>query len=95
MCRIMDSLHQYVPVVSYEKSIVLPNGEVRNHMKHDVFEILFGGDQLTVARARGAASVRANHLTTLDMLKGLVPTVEDWHCKVTLLKVYNIDNFLL
>ena len=84
----MDNLHQYVPVVSSEESIVLPNGEVRNHTKYEMFEIFFGGDQLTVACARGAASVRANHLTTLDMLKGLIPTVEDWHCKVTLLKVY-------
>ena len=49
--------------------------------------VLFGGDQLTVAHARGAQTVLGNSHNESDCLEGLVPVVEDWHAKVTFMKV--------
>ena len=44
-------------------------------------KILFGGDQLSVARARGAQMERKNEDRPTRQLRGLVPVVEDWHGK--------------
>ena len=52
--------------------------------------VLIGGDQLTVARARGAQKAKANATSPLGRLDGLVPMVEDWHAKVVLLGVSSI-----
>ena len=49
--------------------------------------ILFGGDQLTVARARGAIRQRQTSETAMGMMEGLIPVVEDWHAKVCLISV--------
>ena len=57
-------------------------------MDKDAFhQILFGGDQLTVARARGSQRIQVNSESQADRLQGLVPVAEDWHTKVTLLEV--------
>ena len=87
MCLIMEYLHKYVPTLMKEQSVILPDGEVMKSNTTDMWEILFGGDQLTVARCRGATGIRSSHLTSLTRLEGLIPTVEDWHCRMTLLKV--------
>lgn len=50
-------------------------------------QLLFGGDQLTVARARGAIMIRENSEHAQGRLEGFVPVVEDWHAKVCLLEV--------
>ena len=42
-------------------------------------QTLFGGDQLTACRCRGAQSARINDDDTAERLIGLVPVVEDWH----------------
>lgn len=47
-------------------------------------EILLGGDQLTYARVRGAQSMRVNHENSAA---GFIPVVEDWHAKMTFMKV--------
>ena len=47
---------------------------------------LFGGDQLTVARAIGAQRIRSNS-DGAGCLEGLIPVVEDWHANVCLLGV--------
>jgi len=62
-----------------------------DHFQH----ILFGGDQLTVARARGAQGILSNSHTGFDRLEGLVPVVEDWHAKVCILEVILLTNVLL
>lgn len=51
-------------------------------------EILLGGDQLTCARARGAMAVRGTHDNAKDGLKAVVPVSEDWHTRLTLMKVH-------
>ena len=49
--------------------------------------ILIGGDQLTVARARGAQKAKVNSVSSSNRFDGLLPMVEDWHAKVVVLKV--------
>lgn len=53
----------------------------------DYATILLGGDQLTVARARGSQLIRSNSGTNKDSLVGLLPVVEDWHTKLCLMQV--------
>lgn len=49
--------------------------------------MLFGGDQLTSARARGAIRARVNSLSSIAHLDGLIPCAEDWHVKLNLLAI--------
>lgn len=53
----------------------------------NVYPILLGGDQLTVARARSAQLSMSGELTACSRLEGLVPIFEDWHTKQALLIV--------
>ena len=87
MCQIMDHLHKYVPSVHATENILLPNSQSIEYNDSAFFETLFGGDQLTAARARGAIAIRGNHETTKQKLRGLVSVAEDWHTRMTLLKV--------
>lgn len=57
-------------------------------MIEEIFHtILFGGDQMTAARARGSQRVRKNSECGRDRLEGLQPVCEDWHAKLCLLGV--------
>ena len=49
--------------------------------------ILFGGDQLTAARARGAKKAKFNSYCSVTQLDGLIPCAEDWHTKMNFLGV--------
>ena len=62
----------------------------RRHVEVEDFSFmraLFGGDQLTAARARGAAALHATHKDSIERLDSLIPGVEDWHATVALAKV--------
>lgn len=74
MIEIMETHQQYVPLTEDETD-------------QKAHQVLFGGDQLTVARARGCAELRLNSDTLTGRLKTLVPVAEDWHTLVTLLTV--------
>lgn len=92
MCEIMDKLHEYVPAQQVVESFdVFGDSDPIEADEHIYHQILLGGDQLTVARARGSAAVRVDHMTHVcsrrDRLEGLLPVVEDWHAKQCLLKV--------
>lgn len=63
-----------------------PGVEIDDEIFH---QILLGGDQLTVARARVSIGARQDHVTRRKRLEGLLPVVEDWHAKQCLLKVHN------
>ena len=76
MIDIMHTLHQYVPIQSENVS-----------EKPVVHKVLFGGDQLTAARARGCRDLCLNSDTITGQLQGLIPVAEDWHTSVTLLSV--------
>ena len=50
-------------------------------------KVLIGGDQLTVARMKGAKSMHEVSQHDAGRLDGFIPVVEDWHTKVCLLEV--------
>ena len=50
-------------------------------------KVLFGGDQLTAERARGAQRSRRSELQPKEQLRGLIPVATDWHAKQCLLQV--------
>ena len=81
MVEIMLHMHKYVPTIS--KTIHLAvEGETDTQVRADYFHtVLFGGDQLTVARARGAQNIRENSLYETEQLLGLLPVCEDWHAR--------------
>ena len=88
MVAIMDHLHQYTPVHHTTSRIIHPLSSEELEVMSDHFhQILFGGDQLTVAQARGAQLIKRNAKTETGRLLGLVPTVKDWHAKVVFLEV--------
>ena len=88
MVEIMANYHQYVPKLRTEKAETIDStGEAVVLTIHQFHHLLFGGDQLTAARARGAQKIRSNSETALGRLAGLVPNVEDWHAKVCLIEV--------
>ena len=88
MVDIMAHLHQYVPAVEYTKSILVPHTGEEVQVQHvSCHKTLFGGDQLTVARARGAQRVMSNSVSHMSHIHGLIPCVEDWHTKLNLLGV--------
>lgn len=88
MAKILEELHKsYVPTQPSEGSIILPSGHTKAIDNTRFFKILFGGDQLTVARARGTAALRATHDRPVDKLDGIIPVIEDWHARMTLMKV--------
>uniref|UniRef100_A0A1X7TRN2 DUF6589 domain-containing protein n=1 Tax=Amphimedon queenslandica TaxID=400682 RepID=A0A1X7TRN2_AMPQE len=91
MCEIMDSMHKYVPTVTEDRSVTLPNGECITMRESRMWTTLFGGDQLTIARARGAIDIRYSHYTAEEKLQGFLPVVEDWHARMTLMKVGNLE----
>ena len=89
MCEILvlGSLQEYVP--SRVVNSTLDVGDKSLCLKNvDFLPIFMGGDQLTVARARGAKSLRSSHDNAKNRLEGLLPVVEDWHAHLTLGRVY-------
>lgn len=90
MCLIMDAHHKYVPTCVAEGVATLPTGTTVSFDKTTFHDILFGGDQLTVARARGTKGLRHTEDSGVDRLDGLVPVIEDWHARQTLMKVCTI-----
>lgn len=74
----------YVPSAPTTNRIHLESGETLEHPDARLHQLLFVGDQLTVARARGAKALRASHDTNKDRLMGLLPAVADWHTRVIL-----------
>ena len=80
MIAIMEELQDYVPTVTEEVDLSIPN--VGDRIAHAVYfhHILFGGDMLTAKRARGSQYIRSNSLRGTKQLLGLQPVAEDWHC---------------
>lgn len=78
MASIMDNLQALVPKVAISTEQV----------QCQVFsKVLFGGDQLTSERARGAQRSRRSELLPEEQLRGLIPVAADWHAKQCLLQV--------
>lgn len=92
MSKILEHYHlKYVPTCAAEGHHILPDGSDLQVDDTRFFSVLLGGDQLSVARARGAQALRASHNTPQERLEGIIPVVEDWHTRMTLMRVsYNI-----
>ena len=73
MIDIMSSLQRYVPHLESATN----TGSTQQ--KHDevVHQLMFGGDQLTAARARGGQEAKLNSDTCLGRLQGLKPMAEE------------------
>ena len=78
MAEILDSLNKYVPVHTNSNNTT-ENGIL-------VPRVIFG-DQLTVARVRGAAVLRSFHTIVDKQLDGFIGTVSDWHARLCLVTV--------
>ena len=88
MVAIMAHLHQYAPLVEETQDCYVASiDQTVKVTRARACPILIGGDQLTVARARGAQKAKTNAFSPSDRLEGLVPMVEDWHAKVVILSV--------
>lgn len=86
MVDIMSHIHQYVPSVSSVHKEVVMDEEVEI-VKEQMHQVLMGGDQMTAARARSAILAKANAESPSKCLQGLIPTLEDWHCRANFLGV--------
>ena len=89
MVDILDTLHKYVPLQRTTSNVPVPDSNDSEEIMVDkMHQVLFGGDQLTVVRARSAQLIRDNSQHATGRLQGFVPVIEDWHTKVCLLEVY-------
>ena len=90
MIEIMQKITKYVP--SREKEVTVNIDSIKESVLLKVMEthpVLFGGDQLTMARARSAKRNVFNGDSGLFRLEGLIPVIEDSHSQLTLLSVRN------
>ena len=61
MIEILTQLHQYIPQSTYFEERQISNGMTEKIEKANMRQILFGGDQLTAARARSSIKAKMNH----------------------------------
>ena len=91
MVEILDELHKYVPTKQTTQDVEVVHGQDEvEHLSLTVdhfHHILLGGDQLTIARARGCQRIRNNSESRRACLEGFLPVVEDWHTKMCYMKV--------
>lgn len=88
MIQIMTHLHQYIPQLQQTEQQPVPEtNETEEVCTTKMYPIMFGGDQLTKARAVAAIKVKSNSETPPSRLEGFFPVVEDWHAKLTLFEV--------
>ncbi len=87
MAHILDHHKTLVPTVKMNGHLQLSNADLLQIDDTTFFSILFGGDQLTVTRVRGIQAQCDTHDNRVDKFEGLLPVVEDWDARMTLLKV--------
>lgn len=92
MSAIMKNIHKYIPKAVHS---VLYEGE-EGAIDEEFFQgMLFGGDQLTVCRSRGAQAARCNDDEAIDRLDGITPVAEDWHARLTLMRVWCLVSLIM
>lgn len=87
MSEILTHCMTLVPTLLLEGHHTLPNSSIIDIDDTRFHELLIGGDQLTVARICGAQAIHATHDKHAECFEGLVPVVEDWHARMTLMQV--------
>lgn len=88
LLQILKNFHELVPTHNKTGHLSLANGSTLEFDDTTFFRIFLGGDQLTVARVRGAQAMRASHDRPADRLEGITAVVEDWHSRMTLMRVH-------
>lgn len=83
----MDDYMNLVPTLIATGHYIPRNNSALEFDATQFHSILFGGDQLTVARMRGTQVLRTTEETAVKRLQGLLPVVEDWHTCMTFLNV--------
>ena len=73
-----------VPATSSEGHFTLPSNDIMSFNDTRFHKVLFGGDQLTVASMLGTQAHRNIQDKPADRL---IPVVEDWRTRMTLMKV--------
>lgn len=86
MIDILTHIQGYVPCNTYEKEFVVGDDVVCGH-EYNFIPALVGGDQLSVARARGGQDISLDGNNGYDKLNGLLPVAEDWHAKLCFMEV--------
>ena len=86
MAQILLALNTYVPFQNEVQTAQIDEESV-SRPETKLSPRLVYGDQLTVARAHAAASLRCWHETALDRLEGYVPVKSDWHTRLCLVTV--------
>ena len=86
MSMILEYFMTLVPTKPNEGHLVLPNGCTVDYDTTSFLNILLRGDQLTVARVRGTQALRQTEDTAVNHLQGLIPVIEDWHARMSLVK---------
>ena len=87
MTQIVAHYMKLVPTFAADGHHILPNGSIIDFDNTRFYSILFGGDQLTVARIRGTQTLRDTQEKRIDRLEGVDLVCEDWHTRMTLMKV--------
>ena len=77
MVCVMDELQGYVPTISTSSTIEVDDDEEVDVILDDFHYILLGGDQLTVAGARGCQRIRHCGEHGKGQLQGLLPVCEE------------------
>jgi len=83
MSRIIASFNKYAPVEETVTTITVDENEY-TYDSSQLYQLLFFGEQLTVARARRAAVLKESQKKRLDRF---VPTIADWHARMCLVQV--------
>ena len=73
-----------------ESTTIASTGKVVPLTKTRFHQVLLGGNQLTVARAHSAIRSVGNSDSSSQKLSDVLPVVENWHAKLTLLSVSSI-----
>ena len=76
MAEILDALGTYLP-----KKCLPDVGEI-----YKIPRVIYG-DQLTVARIRGAVTLRSSDIVEEKKLNGFTEAISDWHTRLCLVTV--------
>ena len=87
MTIIMERFKKLVPTLPKMETLPLPDGKCIEYDDTRFAKVILGGDQLTVARVRGTQALRKTEAKAVDRLEGIAPVTEDWHARMTLVKV--------
>lgn len=86
MCSMLDSFTKYVPIDESSKTIEI-NDKLYTYDDTKLIQLMSFGDQLTVARIRGAAQLRDSQTEAKDTLQAFIPIIANWHSRICLVEV--------